>query len=205
VPDDYLVGRVLAACLHRRRNRRVLASANDELTEELLGKLRTAGVKEIRTHLTPTTSTKGPFISNTLRVDETVDQLGARIAILRMIAAGRAGPRGAVETLFRACSSTTRPMDLVASRPDEGQQPLRAAPTVVGRWCSPRGHHRHDKVLVELRNGRGEIDDIDHLGNRRCAVSASWRRTSSAPLCVRVERAVRERSQAETENLMRTT
>jgi len=37
------------------------------------------------------------------------------------------------------------------------------------------------KVLVELRNGRGEIDDIDHLGTAACAASANWRRTSSAP------------------------
>jgi len=58
------------------------------------------------------------------------------------------------------------------------------------------------RVWWELRNGRGEIDDIDHLGNRRVRSVGNWREPIRSGL-VRVERAVKERlSQAESENLM---
>jgi len=59
------------------------------------------------------------------------------------------------------------------------------------------------KILVELRNGRGEIDDIDHLGNRRVRCVGELAENQFRAGLVRVERAVRERlGQAETENLM---
>jgi DNA-directed RNA polymerase subunit beta len=59
------------------------------------------------------------------------------------------------------------------------------------------------KILVELRNGRGEIDDIDHLGNRACRSVGELAENQFRSGLVRVERAVRERlSQAESENLM---
>jgi DNA-directed RNA polymerase subunit beta len=59
------------------------------------------------------------------------------------------------------------------------------------------------KILVELRNGRGEIDDIDHLGNRRVRSVGELAENQFRSGLVRVERAVRERlSQAESENLM---
>jgi DNA-directed RNA polymerase subunit beta len=59
------------------------------------------------------------------------------------------------------------------------------------------------KILVELRNGRGEADDIDHLGNRRVAASASWPRTRYRSGLARIEKAAKERlGQAETEALM---
>jgi DNA-directed RNA polymerase subunit beta len=59
------------------------------------------------------------------------------------------------------------------------------------------------KILVELRNGRGEIDDIDHLGNRRVRSVGELAENQFRSGLVRVERAVKERlSQAESENLM---
>src|SRR3546814_7940696 len=59
------------------------------------------------------------------------------------------------------------------------------------------------KVLVELRNGRGQIDDIDHLGNRRVRSVGELAENQFRAGLVRVERAVRERlSQAESDNLM---
>ena len=123
-----------------------MAAANDELTEDLLKKLRAANVQEIRTIYTNDLD-QGPFISNTLRIDETGDQLAARIAIYRIMRPGEPPTEDAVEThLPAACSSTTRPTTLSRvgrmkvnsrfarrrdHRPDDADQ---------------RGHHRHDEA-----------------------------------------------------------
>ncbi|MCL6641269.1 MAG: hypothetical protein K6T92_07845, partial [Candidatus Rokubacteria bacterium] len=76
--------------------RAIVAHANDELTEDLLKKLRAANVKDIRTIYTNDLD-QGPFISNTLRIDETGDQLAARIAIYRMMRPGEPPTEDAVE------------------------------------------------------------------------------------------------------------
>jgi DNA-directed RNA polymerase subunit beta len=202
VPDDYLIGRVLAMTVVDAETGEVLASANDELTEELLGKLRAANVKEIRTIYTNDLD-QGPFISNTLRVDETVDQLGARIAIYRMMRPGEPPTEDAVETLFRRLFFDDETYDL--SRVGRMKVNSRfGRPEITG----PMVLTHEDivdtmKLLVELRNGRGEIDDIDHLGNRRVRCVGELAENQFRAGLVRVERAVRERlGQAETENLM---
>jgi DNA-directed RNA polymerase subunit beta len=202
VPDDYLIGRVLAGGVVDGDTGEVLANANDELTEELLGKLRTAGVKEIRTIYTNDLD-QGPFISNTLRIDETVDQLGARIAIYRMMRPGEPPTEDAVETLFRRLFFDEETYDL--SRVGRMKVNSRFQ---RGEITGPMVLTHEDiidtmKVLVELRNGRGEIDDIDHLGNRRVRCVGELAENQFRAGLVRVERAVRERlGQAETENLM---
>src|SRR5512138_1913497 len=73
VPEDYLVGRVLARNVVDADTGEIVANANDELTEDTLKKLRLANVKEVRTIYTNDLD-QGPFISNTLRIDETGDQ-----------------------------------------------------------------------------------------------------------------------------------
>jgi len=202
VPDDYLIGRVLAAAVVDADTGEVLANANDELTEDLLGKLRAANAKEIRTIYTNDLD-QGPFISNTLRVDETGDQLSARIAIYRMMRPGEPPTEDAVETLFRRLFFDDETYDL--SRVGRMKVNSRfGRPEITG----PMVLTHEDiidtmKLLVELRNGRGEIDDIDHLGNRRVRCVGELAENQFRAGLVRVERAVRERlGQAETENLM---
>ncbi|HRK57284.1 MAG TPA: DNA-directed RNA polymerase subunit beta, partial [Burkholderiaceae bacterium] len=111
VTDDYLLGRVLAAAIVDGDTGEVLASANDELTEELLQKIREAKVREIQTIYTNDLD-QGPFISNTLRIDETADQLGARIALYRMMRPGEPPTEDAVETLFKRLFFDTDTYDL---------------------------------------------------------------------------------------------
>jgi DNA-directed RNA polymerase subunit beta len=202
VPDDYLIGRVLAVNVVDGDTGEVLANANDELTEDLLGRLRAANVKEMRTIYTNDLD-QGPFISNTLRVDETTDQLGARIAIYRMMRPGEPPTEDAVETLFRRLFFDDETYDL--SRVGRMKVNSRfGRPEITG----PMVLAHEDiidtmKLLVELRNGRGEIDDIDHLGNRRVRCVGELAENQFRAGLVRVERAVRERlGQAETENLM---
>jgi DNA-directed RNA polymerase subunit beta len=202
VTEDYLLGRVLALNVVDPETGEIVANANDELTEDTLKKLRLSSVKDIRTIYTNDLD-QGPFISNTLRIDETGDQLAARIAIYRMMRPGEPPTEDAVETLFRRLFFDDETYDL--SRVGRMKVNSRfGRPEITG----PMTLNHEDivdtmKILVELRNGRGEIDDIDHLGNRRVRVVGELAENQFRAGLVRVERAVKERlGQAETENLM---
>ncbi|TXL64246.1 DNA-directed RNA polymerase subunit beta [Zeimonas arvi] len=202
VPEDYLLGRTLAHNVVDAETGEIVAKANDELTEELLGKLRDANVREIRTLYTNDLD-QGPYISQTLRTDETVDQTAARIAIYRMMRPGEPPTEDAVEALFNRLFYSEDAYDLSKV----GRMKFNRR---VGRdeLTGPMTLTNEDilaviKILVELRNGRGEIDDIDHLGNRRVRCVGELAENQFRAGLVRVERAVKERlGQAETENLM---
>ncbi len=202
VPDDFLLGRVLAHAIVDKESGEIVANANDEITEDLLAKMQAAGVAKINTLYTNDLD-QGPYISQTLRIDETLDQTAARVAIYRMMRPGEPPTEDAVEALFNGLFFSEERYDLSA----------------VGRMKFNRRAGREEltgistldnddivaviKILVELKNGRGEIDDIDHLGNRRVRSVGELAENQFRAGLVRVERAVKERlSQAESENLM---
>jgi DNA-directed RNA polymerase subunit beta len=202
VSEDYVLGRVLATAVVDPQTGEILANANDELTEDELKKLRAAGVRDIRTVYINDLD-QGAFISNTLRIDETADQLSARIAIYRMMRPGEPPTEDAVETLFRRLFFDDETYDL--SRVGRMKVNSRLGRTEIEGPLVLTHEDIIDtmKILVELRNGRGEIDDIDHLGNRRVRCVGELAENQFRAGLVRVERAVRERlGQAETENLM---
>ena len=99
VPEDYLMGRMLARNVVDTDTGEILAKANDELTDALLKKLRAAGIKEIPALYTNELD-EGAYISQTLAADETADQLAARVAIYRMMRPGEPPTEDAVEALF---------------------------------------------------------------------------------------------------------
>ncbi|MGN2393170.1 DNA-directed RNA polymerase subunit beta [Pelomicrobium sp. G1] len=202
VPDEYLVGRVLAHNVVNQETGELIARANDEITEELLAKLREAGIRGVKTIYTNDLD-QGPYVSQTLRIDDTPDQMAAMVAIYRMMRPGEPPTEEAVQTLFNGLFFSEDRYDL----------------SPVGRMKFNRRVGRNDltgpntltkddiiaviKILVDLRNGRGEIDDIDHLGNRRVRSVGELAENQFRAGLVRVERAVKERlSQAESEDLM---
>jgi DNA-directed RNA polymerase subunit beta len=202
VPEDYLLGRVLAKNVVDAETGEVIANANEEVAEMLLEKLRDAKVKSIQTLYTNDLD-QGPYISQTLRIDETTDRTAARIAIYRMMRPGEPPTEEAVEALFNRLFYSEEAYDL----------------SKVGRMKFNRRVGRDEivgpmtlqdddilatiKILVELRNGKGEVDDIDHLGNRRVRCVGELAENQFRAGLVRVERAVKERlGQAESENLM---
>ncbi|MCX7894049.1 MAG: DNA-directed RNA polymerase subunit beta, partial [Burkholderiales bacterium] len=222
VPADFLLGRTLAHNVVDRDTGEVVAHANDEVTEQLLAKLRLAGVEEIRTLYTNDLD-QGAYISQTLRTDETADQWAARVAIYRMMRPGEPPTEDAVETLFNGLFYAEERYDLSSvgrmkfNRRAYPEKVDDRAPGWLRRFyqrVGPRGETgpatlSNDDllavvaILVELRNGRGEIDDIDHLGNRRVRSVGELAENQFRAGLVRVERAVKERlSQAESENLM---
>ena len=202
VPEDFMIGRTIAQNIVDGSTGEILANANDEVTESLLAKLMEAGVEDLKT-LYVNDLDRGAYISSTLRVDETADQWAARVAIYRMMRPGEPPTEDAVESLFHGLFYSAERYDL----------------STVGRMKFNRRVGRDEltgtatlsnediidviRILLELRNGRGEVDDIDHLGNRRVRSVGELAENQFRAGLVRVERAVKERlSQAESENLM---
>src|SRR5437870_9612080 len=113
VPEDYLIGRVVARNIVDPETGEIIAKANDELTEALLAKLREARVGKIQTLFTNDLD-QGAYVSQTLRADETADMNAARVAIYRMMRPGEPPTEDAVETLFNGLFFAEERYDLSA-------------------------------------------------------------------------------------------
>ncbi len=202
VPAEFVVGRVLSHDVVDKNTGELVARANDEITEELLTKLAAAGVDKFNTLYTNDLD-HGAFISQTLRTDDTTDEYAAKVAIYRMMRPGEPPTEDAVNALFVNLFFSEDRYDLSAvGRMKFNRRIGRDELTGTGT-LSTEDIVAVIKILVELRNGRGEIDDIDHLGNRRVRSVGELAENQFRAGLVRVERAVRERlSQAESDNLM---
>ena len=202
VPEEYLMGRVVANDMVDAETGEVLLKANDELNEATLKKLRAAGITDVACIYTNELD-HGAYISQALRTDETADEFAARVAIYRMMRPGEPPTEDAVQTLFQRLFYNPDTYDL--SR--VGRMKFNAR---VGRE-SPDGAMVLDnddilavvRIVVDLRNGNGEVDDIDHLGNRRVRCVGELAENQFRTGLARIEKAVKERlGQAEMEPLM---
>ena len=202
VPEDFLLGRVLAKNQVDPDTGELIAKANEELTEALLKKLRAAGIRDLEILFTNELD-QGAYISQTLATDETADELAARVAIYRMMRPGEPPTEDAVQALFQRLFYSEDTYDL--SRVGRMKFNARAG---IDSPTGPMTLSNDDilrvvKILVELRNGRGEVDDIDHLGNRRVRCVGELAENQYRSGLARIEKAVKERlGQAETEALM---
>ncbi|MEJ3960712.1 DNA-directed RNA polymerase subunit beta [Brachymonas sp. G13] len=202
VPEDFLIGRVLSNNIIDGDTGEIIAKANEELTEALLKKLREAGIQEISCIFTNELD-QGAYISQTLRIDDTADEFAARVAIYRMMRPGEPPTEDAVQALFHRLFYSEDSYDL--SR--VGRMKFNAR---IGRdeaegamVLSNEDIMAVVKTLVDLRNGRGEVDDIDHLGNRRVRCVGELAENQFRTGLARIEKAVKERlGQAEQEPLM---
>ncbi len=224
VPSDFLIGRILAHPQIDTETGEVIAEANAEITPELLETIFEKGIESLET-LFVNDLDHGPYISETLRIDPTTSDLEAQVEIYRMMRPGEPPTKEAAQNLFHNLFFTPDRYDLSAVGRMKFNRRLgrtsEEGPGVIydGRYFS----HRNDelskrlyqeqgetsdiiealKVLVELRNGRGSVDDIDHLGNRRIRCVGEMAENQFRVGLVRVERAVKERlSLAESEGLM---
>jgi len=214
VPDEYLVGRVLSHDVVDASTGELIASANDEINDDTLKALRKAGIDAVGTIWTNDLD-RGPYLSNTLRVDATKTQLDALVEIYRMMRPGEPPTKDAAQNLFHNLFFAFERYDLSAVGRMKfnrrlGRREVTGAPVLYdAKYYAERKDEESVKyreqygntsdildvikVLTEIRNGRGVVDDIDHLGNRRVRSVGEMAENVFRVGLVRVERAVRER------------
>ncbi|MDH3645537.1 MAG: DNA-directed RNA polymerase subunit beta [Gammaproteobacteria bacterium] len=202
VPPEYLLGKTLANDVVDENSGELLGSANAEISQEVLDKIMGAGVKELRT-LFINDYDSGPYISSTLRIDPSRTRLEALVEIYRMMRPGEPPTKDAADNLFQNLFFNPERYDL----------------SPVGRMKFNRRVGRDEitgdgvlssedivavlRTLIDIRNGNGMVDDIDHLGNRRVRSVGEMAENAFRIGLVRVERAVKERlTLAESEGLM---
>jgi len=202
VPAEYLFGKVLAKDIVDPSTGELITECNTEISAEVLAKLAEAKINSFEALYTNDLDC-GPFMSDTLKADPTRSQLEALVEIYRMMRPGEPPTKEAAESLFSNLFFSEDRYDL----------------SVVGRMKFNRRLRRegdtgstileHDDIidvmreLLSIRNGKGDVDDIDHLGNRRIRSVGEMAENQFRVGLVRVERAVKERlSLAESEGLM---
>jgi DNA-directed RNA polymerase subunit beta len=202
IPREYLIDRVVAQDVIDESTGEIILPCNGIITDEALDQILEAGVKEIETIYTNDLDC-GPYISDTLRIDPTTNKLEALVEIYRMMRPGEPPTKEAAENLFTNLFFSNERYDLSA----------------VGRMKFNRRLGREEikgdgtltnediidvlRTLIEIRNGNGAVDDIDHLGNRRVRSVGEMAENAFRVGVIRVERAVKERlSLAESEGLM---
>ncbi len=224
VPAAYLIGKTLAKELVDLETGELLAEANAEITEEFLESIQDKAPLELETLFTNELD-RGPYISDTLRIDATTNALEAQIEIYRMMRPGEPPTKEAAENLFKNLFFTPERYDLSAvGRMKFNRRVGRQETTGVGllydgKYFSQRSDagsktlyeelgEESDivevmRTLLDIRNGKGTVDDIDHLGNRRVRSVGEMAENQFRIGLVRVERAVKERlGLAESDNLM---
>jgi len=202
VPEDYLYEKRMAHDIINKETGEIVASANQEITPELMELIKEADIKEFDTIFTNDLD-HGAYISTTLAIDPSTTQLEAQIEIYRMMRPGEPPTKDSAENLFKNLFFSGDRYDL----------------STVGRMKFNRRVGREEvegegtlsnedilaviKTLIGIRDGRGVVDDIDHLGNRRIRSVGEMAENQFRVGVVRVERAVKERlTLAEADNLM---
>ncbi len=192
VPIDEMVGRFAAVDIINESNGEIYVEAGEELTEENIAVLEEAGVKLIST-LDIDNITVGPYIRNTLAADKVTDRERALVEIYRVMRPGEPPTEETAGKLFKSLFFDRERYDL--------------SPVGRVKMNARLGFETEDtlgilrkedilkivKTLVELKDGRGEIDDIDHLGNRRVRSVGELMENQYRIGLLRMERAIRER------------
>jgi DNA-directed RNA polymerase subunit beta len=202
VPRDYLIGKILANNLVVASTGELLAKVNDEITEDLINKMMAADIKSIKT-LFVNDLDRGPYISNAMRIDATETQLDALVEIYRMMRPGEPPAKEAAQILFENLFFSSDRYDLSAVGRMKFNRRLGRQEVTGTGVLSKEDIIDVLRELINIRNGHGSVDDIDHLGNRRVRSVGEMVENQFRLGLVRVERAVKERlSLADVENLM---
>ena len=192
VPESYIIGRSLYCDIIDPSTGELIASVNDEITETLLDEIKNIGITKFQT-IYSNDLDAGTYISDTLKVDVCTNQLEALVEIYRMMRPGEPPTKESAISLFENLFFKEDRYDLSS----------------VGRMKFNRRMGRSEvsgdgvlnkqdiidviKVLLDIRDGRGEVDDIDHLGNRRIRAVGEMTENQFRIGLIRVERSVRER------------
>ncbi len=202
VPVEYIIGVTTAKPIVHPATGEIIVECNTELTAETLQQVIDAKVTQIESLYTNDIDC-GPFVSDTLKIDNTTNQLEALVEIYRMMRPGEPPTKDAAENLFKNLFFTSERYDLSAVGRMKFNRRIGRTEIIGEGVLSKEDIVDVLKTIVAIRNGHGIVDDIDHLGNRRVRCVGEMAENQFRVGLVRVERAVKERlSMAESEGLM---
>lgn len=192
VPREYLLGKILGHNVVDKKTGELIANVNDELTGAIIDRCIEAGVSELNV-LYVNDLDRGPYISNAMRLDDSKTTLEALVEIYRMMRPGEPPTKESAENLFQNLFFTSDRYDLstvgrMKFNSRLGREEITGSGTLT----------KDDiidvvKELIDIRNGNGNVDDIDHLGNRRVRSVGEMVENQFRVGLVRVERTVKER------------
>ena len=202
VSNEQIIGKFLANNIVEAKTGEVIAEAGDEITQEVLDKLGAAKVKEFKTLFIDGVNV-GPYIRNTLAADKNTCREEALLDIYRVMRPGEPPTYDTADQLFNGLFFDNERYDLSSV----GRVKMNAALDIsfdeapdTCRVLRKDDILRIVKHLVELRDGKGEVDDIDHLGNRRVRSVGELMENQYRMGLLRMERAIRERMSSEVLN-----
>ncbi len=202
VPREYLYGKILSHDVINTDTGEIVAKANEVITAVSVEKILELGLPKIET-LYVNDLDRGPYISDTLRIDPTKNRLEALVEIYRMMRPGEPPTKDAAENLFNNLFFNNERYDLSSVGRMKFNRRVNSSGITGSNILSKEDILDVLKVLVDIRNGNGTVDDIDHLGNRRVRSVGEMAENAFRVGLVRVERAVKDRlTIAESEPLM---
>ena len=202
VSPDQLFGKFLATAVINPKTGEIIADAGAELNEEVLTNISAAKVGEIKVLYIDNVNV-GPYIRNTLEADKNHNREEALLDIYRVMRPGEPPTYETADQLFRSLFFDNDRYDLSSV----GRVKMNVALDIsfedapdTYRTLRKDDILRIVKRLVELRDGKGEVDDIDHLGNRRVRSVGELMENQYRMGLLRMERAIRERMSSESLN-----
>jgi DNA-directed RNA polymerase subunit beta len=196
-PQEELIGRYFAEDLINVETGEVYIEAGDEITEAALALLEQAGFTELTMLdidlVSRGTESKGPYIRNTLAIDKNATREDALIDIYRVMRPGEPPTLETAEGLFNSLFFDSERYDLSAVGRVKMNSRLELDTDDTVRVLRKQDILAILNVLVDLKDGRGDIDDIDHLGNRRVRSVGELMENQYRVGLLRMERAIRER------------
>tara|TARA_Y100000741_G_scaffold166358_1_gene125845 strand:- start:543 stop:4544 length:4002 start_codon:yes stop_codon:yes gene_type:complete len=192
LPKEALFGQVLAKDLLDKSTGEIILESNSVIDEESLPIIENLKLNELET-LYINDIESGPYIADTLRADTTTNEIEALVEIYRMMRPGEPPTKEAATTLFSNLFFNPERYDLSAVGRMKFNKRLGFEDLAGSNILTDEDILNTLKTLVSIRNGKGNVDDIDHLGNRRIRSVGEMVSNQYRIGLVRVERAVRER------------
>ncbi|MEC7208521.1 MAG: DNA-directed RNA polymerase subunit beta, partial [Pseudomonadota bacterium] len=192
IEETDMLGRFVATDLVDMNTGVVLAEAGDEITEDMLNMLRDNDISEFSV-LGIDNVNIGPHLRNTLAADRNNSREEALVDIYRVMRPGEPPTLESAHELFTSLFFDSEKYDLsaVGRVKMNGRLDMDVEDSV--RVLRKQDILSVLKVLVDLKDGRGEVDDIDHLGNRRVRSVGELMENQYRVGLLRMERAIRER------------
>ena len=201
ISEEYLFGKIIGQDIIDQETGEILIPLNTKIDVDNIETLKKLNLDSLKILFTNEID-NGPYISNTLLIDPSTNQLEAQVEIYKMMRPGEPPTKEAAQNLFTNLFFVEERYDLS----EVGRMKFNAR---LGSNNSSEGILSKEdivdviKELVNIRNGNGIVDDIDHLGNRRVRSVGEMIENVYRVGLVRVERAVKERlTIAESEGLM---